>query len=188
MGKALGKAALLGGAALLASRMMGKKGEDKEGKKGKETPTETGAGAGMAKDKLGGIGFDRGDMDTSGDMSAGQARDRLSDLEKTTPRAPTRAAPRTAPRTASRADTSRANEIPSVSENLGASGMPREARGVTAGSPRAVDPRLGTFGSMGKNPRSANPPMFKKGGAVKSSASKRADGICKKGKTKGRMV
>ena len=27
-----------------------------------------------------------------------------------------------------------------------------------------------------------------KGGMVKSSASKRADGICKKGKTKGRMV
>ena len=29
---------------------------------------------------------------------------------------------------------------------------------------------------------------FKKGGAVKSSASKRADGIAMKGKTKGRMV
>jgi hypothetical protein len=29
---------------------------------------------------------------------------------------------------------------------------------------------------------------FKKGGIVKSSASKRADGIAKKGKTKGRMV
>ena len=28
----------------------------------------------------------------------------------------------------------------------------------------------------------------KKGGVVKSSASKRADGICKKGKTRGRMV
>jgi hypothetical protein len=29
---------------------------------------------------------------------------------------------------------------------------------------------------------------MKKGGSVKSSASKRADGCCKKGKTKGRMV
>ena len=29
---------------------------------------------------------------------------------------------------------------------------------------------------------------FRKGGSVKSSASKRADGIAKKGKTKGRMV
>jgi hypothetical protein len=180
--KNLGKLALLGGAALLASRMMGK---DKEGKKEvkteskedrerdarealiastarkRETPTETGAGA-------------------------DSPRDRLADLEKATPtRTPTRAVPT---RTAPRADTSRANEIPSVSENLGASGMPREARGVMAGSDRAIDPRLGTFGSMGKNPRPANPSMFKKGGVVKSSASKRADGICKKGKTKGRMV
>jgi hypothetical protein len=30
--------------------------------------------------------------------------------------------------------------------------------------------------------------LFKKGGSVKSSASKRADGCCAKGKTKGRMV
>jgi hypothetical protein len=182
--KNLGKLALLGGAALLASRMMGK---DKEGKKDKEMPTETGAGADSPRDRLGGIGLDRGDMDTSGDMSAGQARDRLADLEKAgAGRTPTRA--RTVTRAAPRGDASRENEIPSVSENLGASGLPREARGVMAGSDRAVDPRLGTFGSMGKNPRSANPPMFKKGGVVKSSASKRADGICKKGKTKGRMV
>jgi hypothetical protein len=32
------------------------------------------------------------------------------------------------------------------------------------------------------------PLKMKKGGMVKSSASKRADGIAKKGKTKGRMV
>ena len=31
-------------------------------------------------------------------------------------------------------------------------------------------------------------PLFKKGGAVKSSASRRADGIAKKGKTRGKMV
>jgi hypothetical protein len=31
-------------------------------------------------------------------------------------------------------------------------------------------------------------PMLAKGGAVKSSASKRADGIAQRGKTKGRMV
>jgi hypothetical protein len=30
--------------------------------------------------------------------------------------------------------------------------------------------------------------VFKKGGAVKSSASKRADGCAVRGKTKGRMV
>jgi hypothetical protein len=48
--------------------------------------------------------------------------------------------------------------------------------------------KLGVFGAKGKNPRPANPSMFKKGGSVKSSASKRADGIAMKGKTRGRMV
>jgi hypothetical protein len=42
------------------------------------------------------------------------------------------------------------------------------------------------------NPRKTGPGYFKKGGAVKkksvSSASKRADGIAIKGKTKGKMV
>ena len=46
---------------------------------------------------------------------------------------------------------------------------------------------LGEFGSRGKNPRPANPPMFKKGGSV-SSASKRADGCAVRGKTRGKMV
>jgi hypothetical protein len=46
---------------------------------------------------------------------------------------------------------------------------------------------LGEFGARGKNPRPANPSMFKKGGSV-SSASKRADGVAMKGKTKGRFV
>jgi len=47
--------------------------------------------------------------------------------------------------------------------------------------------KLGVFGAKGKNPRPANPSMFKKGGMV-SSASKRADGCAQRGKTKGRMV
>jgi len=34
----------------------------------------------------------------------------------------------------------------------------------------------------------AEPPTYKKGGSVKSSASKRADGCAIRGKTKGRMV
>ena len=167
--KNLGKLALLGGAALLASRMMGK---DKEGKKDKEMPTETGAGADTAKDKLGGIGFDRGDMDTSGDMSAGQARDRLADLEK---RTPTRTAPRRAPtRTAPRGDPSRVNEIPPPMGPIVPRGRAEES-----------------LGQMGDVIGAKKGGMIKKmasGGAVKSSASKRADGICKKGKTKGRMV
>ena len=46
---------------------------------------------------------------------------------------------------------------------------------------------MGVFGARGKNPRPANPSMFKKGGSV-SSASKRADGCAKRGKTKCKMV
>ncbi len=166
--KNLGKLALLGGAALLASRMMGK---DKEGKKDKEMPTETGAGADSPRDRLGGIGLDRGDMDTSGDMSAGQARDRLADLERAgAGRTPTRTAPRTAPR----GDASRVNEIPPPMGPIVPRGRMEES-----------------LGQMGDVIGAKKGGMIKKmasGGAVKSSASKRADGICKKGKTKGRMV
>jgi hypothetical protein len=178
--KTLGKAALLGGAALLASRMM----KGKEDKEDKSMPTETGAGAAETKDRLGGIGLDRGDMDTMGDMSAGQARDRLADLEKAgaSRRAPTRTSAPT------RAVSSRANEIPpgpeQKMEGETASGVAREARGI----------KSGRAGAMGRDPSRYGKPVtldelrMKKGGMVKSSASKRADGICKKGKTKGRMV
>jgi hypothetical protein len=178
LGKTLGKAALLGGAALLASRMM----KGKDDKEDKSMPTETGAGAAETKDRLGGIGLDRGDKDTMGDMSAGQARDRLADLEKAGAgkRTPTRTTPtRTAPTRAAAKDQKMEGDT--------ASGMPREARGAMADR-TARERELGVFGARGKNPGPANPPMMKKGGMVKSSASKRADGICKKGKTKGRMV
>ena len=164
--KNLGKLALLGGAALLASRMMGK---DKEGKK--DTDTTADASAGMAKDRLGGIGLDRGDMDTSGDMSAGQARDRLADLERAgASRAPTRTAPRTAPR----GDASRVNEIPPPMGPIVPRGRMEES--------------LGQMGDVIGAKKGGMIKKMAKGGAVKSSASKRADGICKKGKTKGRMV
>jgi len=39
-----------------------------------------------------------------------------------------------------------------------------------------------------RNPTKAKIQLLKKGGSVKSSASKRADGCCVKGKTRGRMV
>ena len=207
--KNLGKLALLGGAALLASRMMG----GKEGKKDKDMPTETGAGAGEARDRLGGIGLDRGDMDMSGDASAGMARDRLADLEKAGVRSPTRAAQR--------------------AEGATASGMPREARGVGT-SPATMTAkerasemariqarggrdrlgesaagrmiqrgmnRLGSIGSgsneMGDEGMVGDVVGAKRGGSIKakakakpkmSSASKRADGCAQRGKTKGRMV
>jgi hypothetical protein len=180
--KNLGKLALLGGAALLASRMMG--GKDKEGKK--EMPTETGAGAGEARDRLGGIGLDRGDMDTSGDASAGMARDRLADLERAGVRAPTRATRSPV--------SSRAAEVPppmsQTEEGAMASGMPREARGV-----ERTTPSFSSLGGMTMREKIAamRGQGMKKGGSVKakpkmSSASKRADGCAMKGKTRGRMV
>jgi hypothetical protein len=182
MGKALGKAALLGGAALLASRMMGK---DKEGKKEAKTESKEDTERDARESAIASMSKKR-EVPTETGAGAGAPRDRLADLEKTTPRAPTRAAPRTAPRTAPRGDASRVNEIPppmtQSMEGAMASGLPREARGVrTAGSAGRDPSRFGT-------PVTLDELGFKKGGAVKSSASKRADGICKKGKTKGRMV
>lgn len=207
--KNLGKLALLGGAALLASRMMG----GKEGKKDKDMPTETGAGAGEARDRLGGIGLDRGDMDTSGDASAGMARDRLADLERAGVRSPTRAAATRA------ALSSRANEVPppmsttspaSMTGKERASEMARiQARGgrdrlgeSAAGRmiQRGMN-RLGSIGSgsneMGDEGMVGDVVGAKRGGSIKakakakpkmSSASKRADGCAMKGKTRGRMV
>lgn len=43
------------------------------------------------------------------------------------------------------------------------------------------------YGRFGRSPESDSP-GYKKGGKVKSSASRRADGIAHKGKTKGKMV
>jgi hypothetical protein len=187
-GSALGTAALLGGAALLASRMMKGKG-DKEGKK--DTDTTADASAGMAKDRLGGIGLDRGDMDTSGDASAGMARDRLADLERAgaTTRTPTRAS---APTRA--AVSPRASEVPPpmsrTEEGAMASGMPREARGV-----ERTTPSFSSLGGMTMREKMAamRGQGMKKGGSVKakpkmSSASKRADGCAMKGKTRGKMI
>ena len=87
-----------------------------------------------------------------------------------------------------KADTSRANEVPpgpkQKMEGKTASGVAREARGI----------KSGRAGAMGRDPSRYGKPVtldelgFKKGGSVKSSASKRADGIAIKGKTRGKMV
>ena len=185
--KNLGKLALLGGAALLASRMMG--GKDKEGKK--DTDTTADASAGMAKDRLGGIGLDRGDMDTSGDASAGMARDRLADLERAGVRAPTRAArARQIEEGATASGLPREARASQTEEGAMASGMPREARGV--GSTPPSFSRLGGM-TMREKMAAMRGQGMKKGGSVKakpkmSSASKRADGCAIRGKTRGRMV
>ena len=111
------------------------------------------------------------------------------------------------------------SKTPTREEGRTASGLPREARGVGPGRPKDVStagaiqaanqgipptPAGSTnipttrsptspAGASGRDPSRYGKPVrldeLKKGGMVKSSASKRADGgIAVKGKTRGRMV
>lgn len=178
---------------------------DKKGKKDEDSKDTTAdASAGMAKDRLGAAGLDRGDKDTTSDASSGMTKDRLADLEKAKTRArkgseesakaPIRKAPARAttpstsafsvPTAANRAESARfGGRDNSMMDELQGLGRTREARGdmTETGSERiarkqeaAAQKMRGAYG-------------FKKGGSV-SSASKRADGCAVKGKTKGRMV
>jgi hypothetical protein len=208
MGKKLRNLALLGGLGA-AAYMMGSKKDDSK----KDVDTTADASAGQAKDRLGGAGFDRGDKDTTGDMSAGQAKDRLKDLNV----APVKKAKKTdtKPAAVTKAPTRTVNK---KEEGRTASGLPREARGVGPGRPKDVStagaiqaanqgipptPAGSTnipttrsptspAGASGRDPSRYGKPVrldeLKKGGMVKSSASKRGDGIAVKGKTRGRMV
>ena len=74
------------------------------------------------------------------------------------------------------------------SEGKTASGMSREARGVRDDSMSDKDRLRAQLDSAKESSQAGRYGTMKKGGMVKSSASKRADGIAKKGKTKGRMV
>lgn len=120
--------------------------------------------------------------------------------ERRTPRAAPRPAPRAMPRRSSM-DEEGPSPVPGtqIAETEPGSTMPRrsgsrprtlEADQTLAGRIRAL------FGRPNprRNPTRQDVPGAKRGGAVKkmvakaSSASKRADGIATKGKTKGRMV
>jgi hypothetical protein len=74
------------------------------------------------------------------------------------------------------------------SEGKTASGMSREARGVRDDSMSDKDRLRAQLDSAKESSQAGRYGTMKRGGMVKSSASKRADGIAKKGKTKGRMV
>ena len=90
------------------------------------------------------------------------------------------------------------------SEGKTASGMPREARGVRDDSMSDKDRLRAQLDSAKESSQAGRYGTMKRGGVVKSSApkmgkvktakpsmggaSKRADGIAKKGKTRGRMV
>jgi hypothetical protein len=73
------------------------------------------------------------------------------------------------------------------SEGKTASGMSREARGVRDDSMSDKDRLRAQLDSAKESSQAGRYGTMKRGGMV-SSASKRADGIAKKGRTKGRMV
>jgi hypothetical protein len=201
--KALRNLALLGGLGA-AAMMMGRK---KKGEEGTDTTDTTAdASAGRAKDRLGGAGFDRGSLDTSGDASAGQARDRLADLEKARPsrraasdsdsgsvRTPGREAPATPAASEPTASADTGDESRRLMRRAGVfdKNMMTGEETIRDFNER-IDPRFTKGLTYGRRAEMRMPTM-KKGGSVKakpkmSSASKRADGIAIRGKTKGRMV
>jgi len=172
--KGLRNAALLGGAALLAAKMLG--GKDKDKKFADTQDAE--AGAMLAERGAGGGGGD-----------TGIATQRLADFRGKSgnadmdigPRMPGR---RAAARGIADMEDREAGERFAQMEGRTASGLPREARGIGSvfdrSAPVAGRPRGGmkAGGSV---------KAYKSGGSV-SSASKRADGCAMRGKTKGRMV
>jgi hypothetical protein len=211
MAKGLRNAALLGGAALLAAKMMG------GNKDRKKRMDEQEADAAMDV-------ISRPDMSTTGDASAGMARDRMSDFRTAAQEAADDAKIRAATNNfgrgmAGRATAAQNADAMAAAKNAAAFNRERAAylnRGAgadqdadaMAAAKAAADFRsdrdayLNKFSNrqaaaaakvnaarreqMGLKP-------YKKGGAVKasksvSSVSKRADGIATKGKTRGRMV
>ena len=65
--------------------------------------------------------------------------------------------------------------------------MPPEAKDVTEPLPGMLDPISQAKMDKKKKEQETKPKGYKSGGSV-SSASKRADGCCVKGKTRGKMV
>lgn len=65
--------------------------------------------------------------------------------------------------------------------------MPPEAKDVTEPLPGMLDPISQAKMDKKKEQQTTKPKGYKSGGSV-SSASKRADGCCVKGKTRGKMV
>jgi hypothetical protein len=160
MAKGLRNAALLGGAALLAAKMMGGS-KDK-----KKRMDEQGADAAMDV-------ISRPDMSTTGDASAGMARDSMSDFRTAAQEAADDVKIRAATNNFGRGMAGRTT----AAQNADAMAAAKNAA--------AFNRERAAYLNRGK--------PYKKGGAVKasksvSSASKRADGIATKGKTRGRMV
>jgi hypothetical protein len=202
MGKGLRNAALLGGAALLASKMMGGSKDKKSRKDEQDKDAEMDV-------------MSRPDMDTTGDASAGMAKDRMSDLRTAAQEAADDAKIRAATNnfgrgTPGRVSASQAADAAAAAKTAGELNRERAAylsRGANqdadaAGAAKTAadfrrdrDAYLNKFSNRQAaaaakvNAARREQMGLKKGGSVKaSSASKRADGCAQRGKTKGRMI
>jgi hypothetical protein len=173
MSKKLRNLALLGGLGAAAAMAMRGKGKEEESK-----DTTGDASAGMAKDRLSDFRGKSGDVNK--DIGAAVKR-------ATAPAAkPAVTAPRSAAQEAS--DDAKIFGSKAPMEGRTASGMPREARGVidTRTPMKRFADRQET--AADRVIRARREQMGLKSGGMVGSASKRADGIATKGKTKGRMI
>lgn len=203
MAKRLRNVALLGGAALLASKMLGRKKDETPRMESKEDQER-----------------DRREAALAGPLRALAATPTVEPKAEPKKAAPARRAPAEAPgismeegrsaiglpreargRTAGVMEGASASGLPREARGIGvmegatASGLPREARGVTRGDvpgsqvfAQVNADRIARQRREAEEERFMSGERMKKGGVVKSSASKRADGIATKGKTRGRMI
>ena len=175
MSKKLRNLALLGGLGAAAAMAMRSKGKEEESK-----DTTGDASAGMAKDRLSDYRGKSGDVNK--DIGAA--------VKRATAPAAKPAAPAAAPRSAAQEASDDAKIFGSKAPMEGrmASGMPREARGVA--DTRTPMQRFASRQETAADRvnRARREQMGLKSGGMVGSASKRADGCATKGKTRGKMV
>ena len=196
MGKKLRNLALLGGLGAAAYMMGSKKGESKtESKEDRERDAREKFISRSSKTTESKEDTER---DAREKAVSGAVKPRKADAEPaavTKSKTPTREEGRTAsglPREARGVGPGRPKDVSTAGAIQAANqGIPPTPAGST-NIPTTRSP-TSPAGASGRDPSRYGKPvrldeLFKKGGSVKSSASKRADGIAKKGKTKGRIV
>ena len=196
MGKKLRNLALLGGLGAAAYMMGSKKGESKtESKEDRERDAREKFISRSSKTTESKEDTER---DAREKAVSGAVKPRKADAEPaavTKSKTPTREEGRTAsglPREARGVGPGRPKDVSTAGAIQAANqGIPPTPAGST-NIPTTRSP-TSPAGASGRDPSRYGKPvrldeLFKKGGSVKSSASKRADGIAVKGKTRGRMV
>ena len=181
--KGLRNAALLGGAALLAAKMVG--GKDKDNKFADTQDAE--AGAMLAERGAGGGGGDTGIATQRLADFRGKSGDADMDIG---PRIPGRRAAVTTPVATSPLMTDTGDETERLARRY-PSPVPRESlsdRSAAKAEGSFLDRQAYKRATQAEQAEDRRKAMGMKKGGVVSSASKRADGCAMRGKTKGRMV